>query len=86
MMKLLVEAFVVGIIVVLVGTAVTFVVSKVSGVDLPPTCDVWKKNYTMEIALFLTGVVTHLGFEFVGGNTWYCKNGVACKKTQLSIL
>jgi hypothetical protein len=40
----------------------------------------------MEIALFLTGVVTHLGFEFVGGNTWYCKNGVACKKTQLSIL
>ena len=45
MMKLLVEAFVVGIIVVLVGTAVTFVVSKVTAVDLPPTCKVWKKNY-----------------------------------------
>jgi len=86
MLKLLLEAFIVGVIVVLVGTTVTFIISKVSRVNLPPTCDVWKKNYTMEIALFLTGVVTHLGFEFVGGNTWYCKNGVACKKTQLSIL
>lgn len=82
-MKLLVEAVVVGIIVVLVGTAVTFVVSKITSTDLPPTCMVWKKNYTMEIALFLTGVLTHLGFEFVGGNTWYCKNGVACKKYHL---
>ena len=64
-MKLVVEAVIVGLIVVLIGTAVTFVVSKITAVDLPPTCRVWKKNYTMEIALFLTGVVTHLAFEFV---------------------
>ena len=86
MMKLVVEAVIVGLIVVFIGTAVTFVVSKITAVDLPPTCRVRKKNYTMEIALFLTGVVTHLAFEFVGGNTWYCKNGVACKKIHLSSL
>lgn len=83
MIKLLIEAIVVGIIVVLVGTVITFIVSNIFAVELPPTCRVWKKNYTMEIALFLTGVLTHLGFELVGGNTWYCKNGVACKKIHL---
>ena len=83
MIKLLIEAIVVGIIVVLVGTVVTFIVSNIFAVELPPTCRVWKKNYTMEIALFLTGVLTHLGFELLGGNTWYCKNGVACKKFHL---
>jgi hypothetical protein len=83
MIKLLIEAIVVGIIVVLVGTVVTFIVSNIFAVELPPTCRVWKKNYTMEIALFLTGVLTHLGFELLGGNTWYCKNGVACKKIHL---
>lgn len=83
MIKLLIEAIVVGIIVVLIGTAVTYVVSKITAVELPPTCKVWKKNYTMEIALFLTGALTHLGFELVGGNTWYCKNGSACKKLHL---
>ena len=43
MIKLLIEAIVVGIIVVLVGTAVTYVVSKITAVELPPTCRVWKK-------------------------------------------
>ncbi len=85
-MKLFIEAVIVGLIIVLVGTAITFVVSKVTAVDLPPTCRVWKKNYTMEIALFLTGVLTHFAFEFVGANSWYCKNGVACKKIHLSSL
>jgi hypothetical protein len=83
MIKLVIEAVIVGLIVALIGTAVTFVVSKITAVDLPPTCRVWKKNYTMEIVLFLTGILTHLAFEFVGGNTWYCKNGVACKKYHL---
>lgn len=32
------------------------------------------------ILLFLTGSLLHLVYEFVGGNKWYCKNGVACKK------
>ena len=86
MIKLIVEAVIVGLIVVLIGTAVSFIAGKVFAVDLPPTCKEWNKNYVMEISLFLTGVLTHLGFEFVGGNTWYCKNGVACKKVHLSIL
>ena len=29
---------------------------------------------------FLSGVVIHLGFEFLHFNKWYCKHGAACKK------
>lgn len=27
---------------------------------------------------FVLGVVTHLGFELVGANAWYCRQGAAC--------
>ena len=51
-------------------------------VDLPPVCKDWNKNYIMEISLFLTGFLTHLAFEFMGANKWYCKYGNACLKKR----
>ena len=79
MIKLLIEAFVVGVILVIVGTFTSMIVGKLFSTDLPPACKDWNKNYVMEICLFLSGALTHLIFEFVGGNKWYCKNGYACK-------
>lgn len=73
-----IEAFVVGIATVLVGSVVGFIVGKMIGSDLPKVCKDWNKKYAMEISLFLTGSSLHLLFEFLGGNKWYCKNGVAC--------
>lgn len=28
---------------------------------------------------FIAGAVGHFGFEYMGINKWYCKNGNACK-------
>ena len=72
--QLFIEAFVVGIITVIVGTAVSYLFFNVRKGKQS-----WKRNYGMEIALFLTGVFIHLICEFTGINKWYCKNGNACK-------
>lgn len=79
-MQLLIEAIVVGIAVIIFGTLVSWILKCMFKVDLPPVCKDWNKNYVMEIALFLTGVITHFFFELVGANKWYCKNGNACRK------
>ena len=79
MVQLWVEAVILGLLLIVAGTIVSWIVSKFSGTDLPPVCKDWNKNYIMEISLFLTGVVGHLFFEFTGANKWYCKNGYACR-------
>ena len=81
MIKLIIEAIVVGISVVLFGTLSSKIFSGFFKVDLPPVCKEWNKNFVMEITLFFTGVFAHLAFELMGINKWYCKNGCACSKT-----
>jgi membrane protein DedA with SNARE-associated domain len=79
MKKLLVEAFMVGVMVVVIGTIVSYVIGKFTSTDLPPVCKDWNKNYIMELTLFIIGVITHILCEYTGLNKWYCRNGVACK-------
>jgi len=76
--KLLVEALVVGISTVVVGSLVGYGVSFLVKSDLPRVCKDWNKFYVMEISLFLTGVLVHILAEYTGINRWYCSNGVAC--------
>jgi len=66
-MELLIEALVVGIVMVVVGAMVK-------------KFNFQWKSYDVEITLFLTGVFAHLLFEFTGFNKWYCTNGFACKR------
>lgn len=80
MLRLLVEAIVVGILTVAVGSLVGYLLSLATTSDLPAECKNWNKYYIMEIALFLTGVIIHLGCEVTGINRWYCKNGFACRR------
>lgn len=77
-MHILSEAFVVGIIIVVIGLLVSFLVGPMLSVDLPKICEEWNQNHAMEISLFLTGFVAHLALEAVGVNKWYCENGNAC--------
>ena len=78
-MNLLIEGVAVGIVVLVVGTIVGFILGRFMSVDLPKACREWNKNHIMELSLFLTGFLIHLFCEFVGINKWYCNNGAACK-------
>lgn len=78
-MNVFFEAVIVGIVIVVVGTLVSWIFGSLFKVDLPPVCKDWNKNYAMEITLFLTGFFAHLLFEVFGANAWYCRNGNACK-------
>jgi ABC-type antimicrobial peptide transport system permease subunit len=80
MYQLIIEAIVVGIVMMVIGNIVGYFVGKQFATDLPPVCKDWNKNYLMEICLFLTGFIGHLLFELIGANKWYCKNGYACKR------
>ena len=80
MMKLLIEAGVVGIATVIVGSLVGFILGKYFSTNLPAICKSWNKNHIMELSLFFTGFFLHLICEFSGVNKWYCKNGNACLK------
>ena len=46
------EALVVGIIVVVAGSLVSFLVGLMFKTYLPPVCKDWNKNYVMELSLF----------------------------------
>ena len=71
--KLLIEAFVVGIMVVIVGLIVHFLIKKAKPDLIDKSCENWNKNHIMEICLFLTGAFTHVLSEFSGLNQWYVK-------------
>lgn len=79
-LQVVVEAMVVGLLTVVVGSIVGIMVAPWFRVDLPQICKTWNQYYVMEISLFLTGVVIHLGAEIFGLNRWYCRNGAACQK------
>lgn len=77
-MNLIKEAIFVGIIIVLIGTIIGYIMRIYFSQNLPDICKEWNKNHIMEICLFLTGFFTHIVCELIGINKWYCKNSVAC--------
>ena len=75
----LTEAIFVGIVLVIIGNVIGYMVGKSLSVSLPSVCKSWNKNYVMEISLFLTGFTAHYFFEYMGLNKYYCLHGTACK-------
>ena len=76
--RLLIEAVVVGIITVVVGYIIIWILSYFNK-DAKDINKEWNKNHIMELVLFLTGVCIHLLCEVSGINSWYCENGLACQ-------
>ena len=75
-LNLFIEAWIVGIITVIVGNVVSSVISFSNFYPrpkLPATCMNYNKYFIMEFTLFLTGVIIHLLCEITGINVWYLK-------------
>lgn len=71
-MEVLIEGVVVGILVVVVGYLLGYLVSFDSTLS-----NMYESS--LMVKFFLSGFITHLSFEYLGFNKWYCKNGFACK-------
>jgi len=79
-MHFFIEAIVVGIIIVIIGSFIGWALPAAFRVELPQECKDWNKKYAMQVSLFFTGFLAHCLFELAGTNKWYCKNGYACSK------
>lgn len=77
-LRLLIEAGAVGIITIVVGYVITWILSNFS-IEAKNVNKEWNKTHIMELSLFLTGACIHLLCEVTGINSWYCKNGLACQ-------
>ena len=65
---LLIEASIVGVSVIIMGTLITYIWASLSGKS---TNFIW--NLPMFISLFLIGFFLHIFYEFTGLNKLYCK-------------
>lgn len=72
MLQLLFEAFIVGILIVIVG----FIVSYISMGNGAKDFQHWNQ---LLLTFFISGVIVHLGCEVSGLNKKYCKSGNACQ-------
>lgn len=73
MKEVLIEAFMVGLLTVLIGYVGLYVLSNI--IKLTDN-----KDYIFIKSLFFTGFLVHIICQYSGINKWYCTNGYACKK------
>ena len=69
-MDLLSEGVIVGLVVIIVGLLTKKILNYLE-INLPD-------EYEEYIVLFLIGFISHILFEYIGFNKWYCEHGNAC--------
>ena len=72
--NIIIEGSVVGISVIIVGTAISYIIAKFNNKNTD-----FLKNKSMYLALFFTGFILHIGLDIIGLNKWYCLNCAGCK-------
>jgi hypothetical protein len=76
--KVVVEGVLVGIFLIIIVYVISAVLARTNLKPmLPEICGTWNKNHIMEINLFLSGFLFHIGCEVSGLNLWYAKNKIA---------
>lgn len=73
MIKLIIEAIVVGLVIMAMGFPSSAIALKVL-----PIGEGESHLPVMYLSLFITGLTSHLLFEALKLNSWYCSNGFAC--------
>lgn len=66
-----IEAIIIGIILIIIGLFVTLLMPKSLEVNLPNECKKWNENHVMELSLFAIGFLFRIGAELSGANEWY---------------
>ncbi len=62
-MSIFYKAFLSGLVILIIGTIVGFIVAKLNKSNLPPICKDWNKNFIMEICLFFTGFLSYFVYN-----------------------
>ena len=81
MHQLIIEAFLVGLLTILIGSIVGAGFGYINTLLQPEYIQKnnnWNKYHIMEQSLFFTGFFIHLLCEYFGINKLYCKKGYAC--------
>lgn len=76
MANLFIEALVVGLVSGFFGLIISTALMLFSHKFSWKKYDFWPRVF---LSFFLTGLLLHLVFEWVGANKWYCRHGNACK-------
>lgn len=71
--KIILEATLVGIMVIIYGYGCLWLVTKFGN----------QTAYNMPLALFLTGFLLHITAQVTGINAYYCTHGVACENHKI---
>jgi len=74
----LLEAIIVGVVLVILGHIVGATTTSYFKVSLPEICKRWNEKYVFEYTLFMTGFLGHILCELTGINRLYCTSGHAC--------
>lgn len=74
LMHVMIEASVIGLLVILLGTIISYFIAIMTDKDTK-----FLYNPAMFISLFLIGFILHFSFDLIGLNKWYCNNCAGCK-------
>lgn len=80
MWDLIVELIVIALMVMIIGLIISYIFMYLQSPQETLNFQYW---WVIALSFALTGIIVHLICEFSGLNTWYCKNGNACKKLWL---
>ena len=70
--QVLLEAIIIGIVLVVLGYIVGWLTWPLVGVNLPKECNAWNDKYMYEVNLFLIGFLFWIGMEYGGGMAHVC--------------